>query len=292
VTHITSVGELQLKPRESWQLCVDVMCMVDGKTVEPGQRCGSFGSPGPKMPMALEQWLADAPRLETDSDTVRHTYHKSLIDLAALRFRPDDMVTWSLPAAGLPWFMALFGRDSLITSYQALPFQAHLAKTTLEALSAVQETGMNDFRDAEPGMRRYGFSSEAATLALSIFEAAEAFAYRLPEVFAGLAREESGMAVEYPSASRAADVVGGRPAARLPYDAGPGCGGRRSSLRATCPRPAWSASARFLRRALNQPPEQTALPSADKASNAGIGGQLLNTDPVRRVDVDGRAELT
>ncbi len=47
--------------------------------------------------------------------------------------------------------MALFGRDSLITSYQALPFQAHLAQTTLEALSSMQATGMDDFRDAEPG---------------------------------------------------------------------------------------------------------------------------------------------
>jgi glycogen debranching enzyme len=51
-------------------------------------------------------------------------------------------------------------------------------------------------------MRRYGFTDEAATLALSIFEGAEAFAYRLPEVFAGLPREETGAPVAYPSASR------------------------------------------------------------------------------------------
>ncbi|MEO6796843.1 MAG: glycogen debranching N-terminal domain-containing protein [Candidatus Dormibacter sp.] len=143
--------DLQLKPRERWQLCVDVLCLVDGTTIEPGQRCGSFGMAKPKMPMALDQWLADAPRLEADSDTVRHTYRQSLVDLAALRFRPDENVSWSLPAAGLPWFMALFGRDSLITSYQALPFQAHLAQTTLEALSAMQATRMDDFTDAEPG---------------------------------------------------------------------------------------------------------------------------------------------
>ena len=52
------------------------------------------------------------------------------------------------------------------------------------------------------GMRRYGFTREAATLAISIFDAAEAFAYRLPELFAGFPREETGVAVEYPSASR------------------------------------------------------------------------------------------
>ena len=57
----------------------------------------------------------------------------------------------SLPAAGLPWFMALFGRDSLITSYQAIPFVPELARTTLLALGAQQATEWDDFRDAEPG---------------------------------------------------------------------------------------------------------------------------------------------
>ena len=38
-------------------------------------------------------------------------------------------------AAGLPWFMAVFGRDSLITSYQALPFVPQLASATLQVLA-------------------------------------------------------------------------------------------------------------------------------------------------------------
>ena len=42
------------------------------------------------------------------------------------------------PAAGLPWFMTLFGRDSLITSFQALPFQSELAGTTLRVLASRQ----------------------------------------------------------------------------------------------------------------------------------------------------------
>jgi glycogen debranching enzyme len=47
--------------------------------------------------------------------------------------------------------MALFGRDSLITAYQALPFQPHLARTALEALTDLQAKDFDDFRDAEPG---------------------------------------------------------------------------------------------------------------------------------------------
>jgi glycogen debranching enzyme len=60
---------------------------------------------------------------------------------------PDD----SLPAAGLPWFMAVFGRDSLITSYQMLPFAPELAKTTLHALAASQGKQEVELTEEEPG---------------------------------------------------------------------------------------------------------------------------------------------
>src|SRR6266545_3991062 len=105
----------------------------------------------PNMDESLEEWLEDAPTLETDFDDLRRTYHRSLVDLAALRFYPETVPDSSLPAAGLPWFMALFGRDSLITSYQALPFVPELCRTTLRALANQQATEFDDFRDAEPG---------------------------------------------------------------------------------------------------------------------------------------------
>jgi glycogen debranching enzyme len=56
-----------------------------------------------------------------------------------------------MPAAGLPWFMAVFGRDSILTSLQALPFAPDLAATTLAVLGARQGTRIDDFRDEEPG---------------------------------------------------------------------------------------------------------------------------------------------
>ncbi len=143
--------DLELGPRASWRCCIEVSTLVDGKVFAPGHGCAAFDRPKPKMPLSLEQWLDDAPRLQTGHDTLTHTYRQSLIDLAALRFRPSEGVSWSLPAAGLPWFMALFGRDSIITSYQALPFQPRLALTTLEALAELQATDFDDFRDAEPG---------------------------------------------------------------------------------------------------------------------------------------------
>jgi glycogen debranching enzyme len=99
----------------------------------------------------VRAWLEDSPVLETDWDAFEHAYHRSLIDLAALRCFPEILPGASLPAAGLPWFMALFGRDSLITSYQALPIRPELARTTLLALAELQARDFDDFRDAEPG---------------------------------------------------------------------------------------------------------------------------------------------
>ena len=99
----------------------------------------------------LETWLAHAPSLQTEDPGLSRTYRASLSDLGALRIHPDLDKGATLPAAGLPWFMALFGRDSLITSFQALPYLPGLAATTLRVLAARQAEVRDDFHEQEPG---------------------------------------------------------------------------------------------------------------------------------------------
>ena len=103
------------------------------------------------MQRSLDDWLSGAPRLECDNESLSATYRRSLIDLAALRFSPLTSGGRSLPAAGLPWFMTLFGRDSIFTSLQTLPFTPELAATTLRELGSRQGTNVDDFRDEDPG---------------------------------------------------------------------------------------------------------------------------------------------
>jgi len=79
------------------------------------------------------------------------TYSRSLIDLAALCFYPLMLSGQTLPADGLPWFMTLFCKDSMIASYQALRFASELAIATLRALAQRQGTRIDEFRDEEPG---------------------------------------------------------------------------------------------------------------------------------------------
>jgi len=113
-----------------------------------------------RMARDLDRWISAAPRIECDWDALKNTYRRSLVDLAALRFSPPIAGGRSLPAAGLPWFMTMFGRDSIFTSLQALPFTPELAATTLRALGDWQGVRLDDFRDEDPGRilheMRYG----------------------------------------------------------------------------------------------------------------------------------------
>ncbi|HEY0697044.1 MAG TPA: glycogen debranching N-terminal domain-containing protein [Micromonospora sp.] len=108
----------------------------------------------------LAEWIERAPRLDAGWESLDRTYRQSLIDLAALRYTPFLGEDQSVPAAGLPWFMTLFGRDSIFTSLQALPFVPSLAATTLRVLALRQGSRFDDFREEEPGRilheMRYG----------------------------------------------------------------------------------------------------------------------------------------
>jgi glycogen debranching enzyme len=142
-----------IEPHERWTTELRV---VPGMLASHGGRSLRIGleellRPRRNMQRDLERWLAGAPRLECDWEPLRSTYRRSLVDLAALRFSPLTAGGRSLPAAGLPWFMTMFGRDSIFTSLQALPFAPELAATTLRELGARQGTRLDDFRDEDPG---------------------------------------------------------------------------------------------------------------------------------------------
>jgi glycogen debranching enzyme len=152
--------KVRIPAHGEWSTDLDVVTAVGvgGRYVRP--KYDGSRRARPNMERSLERWLEDAPRLECDSDALEVTYRRSLIDLAALRFAPPVAGGRSLPAAGLPWFMTMFGRDSIFTSLQALPFTPELAATTLIALGNWQGSRVDDFRDEDPGRilheMRYG----------------------------------------------------------------------------------------------------------------------------------------
>jgi glycogen debranching enzyme len=151
--------KVRIPAHGEWQTDIDVVTARLGA----GQATPETRNPQralTRMQRDLERWIADAPRVECDWDPLKATYRSSLVDLAALRFSPPIAGGRALPAAGLPWFMTMFGRDSIFTSLQALPFTPELAATTLRALGDWQGVRLDDFRDEDPGRilheMRYG----------------------------------------------------------------------------------------------------------------------------------------
>jgi len=154
---------ITVPPHGEWSTELDVVASegpADGPQAGPenGPENGPIGVRGQgrrrvreDMAHGLQKWLQKVPTLECDWQAVGQIYRRCLTDLAALRFATLTMPGRALPAAGLPWFMTIFGRDSIFTSLQALPFTAELASTTLLALAERQGTRIDDFRDEDPG---------------------------------------------------------------------------------------------------------------------------------------------
>lgn len=146
VTPDHAIFRFTVQPKSRWNAKFSVT-PVTGKTIHQPKFATAAGQ---AMRQDLKDWVETAPTMTCHPEAVR-LYMRSLIDVAALRFRPDSMSKHCLPAAGLPWFMALFGRDSLTTSYQMMPFNSDLARTTLRALADAQGKKEVELTEEEPG---------------------------------------------------------------------------------------------------------------------------------------------
>jgi glycogen debranching enzyme len=143
---------IRLEPRALWSTDLDVVAAREHETSSPPPEALAGGKEGLRADLQdnLRRWMDAAPKVATSWEPLGRIYRRSIVDLAALRFRAPVILA-SMPAAGLPWFMTIFGRDSLITSFQALPFLPEQAATTLKTLAMLQSRTDDAFRDAEPG---------------------------------------------------------------------------------------------------------------------------------------------
>jgi glycogen debranching enzyme len=98
------------------------------------------------------RWPGCCPNVLTPNEHVYRMYRQAVEDMGALRIYDLDVSdeAW-VPAAGVPWFVTLFGRDSLIVALQTMSISTGFAYGALKRLADYQATERDDWRDAQPG---------------------------------------------------------------------------------------------------------------------------------------------
>jgi glycogen debranching enzyme len=141
---------IQLEPRATWNLDIEVVPSLDGDEVMPRVAKRRFGEERERVEASLSAWKLRVPQLRSSWDDLLHSFNRSVADLASLRLRGGDGLG-NLPAAGMPWFMTVFGRDTIVTCLQTLMFGPELARSALQVLADLQAGGDDPEIDAEPG---------------------------------------------------------------------------------------------------------------------------------------------
>jgi YD repeat-containing protein len=144
--------------RGSWEVQIRVKLSVDG-----GASSSTGSATAQEAAQHRKQRLRnEAPTLETDHPVLGPAYDRATDDLIALRIKAAEGQGYEI-AAGIPWYMTLFGRDSLIASYQTMLHDPSLARGTLQALANLQGTREDRETLEEPGRILHEYRSGIAT---------------------------------------------------------------------------------------------------------------------------------
>ena len=142
--------ELRIAARQEWSSCFCFEVALDGRAVDPRHRCGELASVSVPAER-LRAWRWQTPRVSVDHEAFSLGLERAAEDLPALRIFDPDHPDEPVLAAGAPWYMALFGRDSLISSWMTLPVDPGIATGTLRQLARRQGERVDLATEEQPG---------------------------------------------------------------------------------------------------------------------------------------------
>jgi glycogen debranching enzyme len=153
-----AVFEIELEPKATWHLCVDFAPSIDGVRMRPPRhkRVAAAVSAAVSGPAAEGgRRSTEALSIEVPGSGLTSTVHQTLEqardDLAALRLPDLDSANGWTMAAGLPLYIALYGRDTLTAGWQAAMLGPEMMRGTLDVLARYQGKVVDDWRDEQPG---------------------------------------------------------------------------------------------------------------------------------------------
>jgi len=140
----TASFRLRLEPHQTRLITVT----VEPDAGEPTQSAPDFDHAVHELRRSYEEWERESTSIVTDNELFNQLLDRSLRDLRALYTRVNGN---GVLAAGIPWYVTIFGRDSLIAAHQLLTVNTRLAKEAIQVLAERQGTEVNDWRDEQPG---------------------------------------------------------------------------------------------------------------------------------------------
>lgn len=148
---------VHLEPHGKWKACLKWRAQVDGHVLPVEEECNAFTESSSEYSRKRAAFLATSTKLTTDAEMdftarVQRVLNRARLDIAALRLYDLDEGehNWKL-AAGVPTYMAVFGRDLLGAAWQASLLSLDMSRGALSLLASRMATNFNDWRDAQPG---------------------------------------------------------------------------------------------------------------------------------------------
>ncbi|MGH9054769.1 MAG: amylo-alpha-1,6-glucosidase, partial [Acidimicrobiales bacterium] len=154
--------KIHLAPGSRWHTCLLWSVDVGDRSVRrPVAHCSALSMRDLARDRSQRAWAQATTGYETSDPAVNTILGQAVEDLASLRISLHDEAAapWKeaadedswVPAAGVPWFVSLFGRDALVVSLQTLSLSPRFALGTLRALARLQADSYDDDRDMQPG---------------------------------------------------------------------------------------------------------------------------------------------
>jgi glycogen debranching enzyme len=140
----------RIAPKDVWHTCLRWLPITrpDPRRRPPTLPCNAVEVPA----SASNGRTLPKVSIETPNLTVRRSWEQAVRDMEALRLEdPTFERGVYIPAAGVPWFVTVFGRDTLVVSMQAISGYPEFAAGALRRLGSMQATGDDPERDMEPG---------------------------------------------------------------------------------------------------------------------------------------------
>lgn len=139
------VWQTRLRPQVPARLAIEVLPVFCGKRIVPRCPPGIDPPPAPAARMPPLRLILPGP------DFVRNAWDRAISDLGALALLEGEGIERLTPAAGIPTYTALFGRDVLVTAFQAGLLDPDMLRGSLQLVSRWNATEYDDRYDAEPG---------------------------------------------------------------------------------------------------------------------------------------------